>query len=131
VGEPLPGRGSCTHFKKSFRWLRFQCCGRALPCPVCHEKSGCPAAELGTHANGMICGLCSREQPFSNGKCECGAQFTVSFSAHWNGGGGCRDLARLSKKDARKHQGAHKTSSNKTNRVGAKGRDARAAAAGS
>lgn len=129
VGEPLPRNGACDHFKRSLRWLRFQCCGRALPCPICHEKSGCPAAELGVHAHVMICGLCSREQPFSNGKCECGAVFTNSFSAHWQGGAGCRDLARLSKKDAKKHHGAHKTVSNKANRVGARGRDARAAAA--
>ncbi|KAJ1627028.1 hypothetical protein T492DRAFT_1146506 [Pavlovales sp. CCMP2436] len=126
TGEPLPNEGACDHFKKSHRWLRFPCCGLALPCPACHEKSGCPAAELGVTTNGMICGLCSREQPFG-AKCECGAVFLHTFTAHWQGGTGCRDQLRLSKKDAHKHHGAHKTSSNKMARVGAAG--ARAAGA--
>lgn len=121
VGTPLPGRGSCKHFKRSFRWLRFDCCQRALPCPVCHEDSGCPAAELGVRANHMICGLCSREQPFTQGSCECGASFTVAFSSHWQGGHGCRDKTKLSKKDSRKHQGSSlKTVSAKASRVGPK-----------
>lgn len=27
-GEPLPDMGTCKHYKKSFRWLRFPCCGK-------------------------------------------------------------------------------------------------------
>jgi len=68
----------------------------------------------------MICGLCSREQPFSNSKCECGAGFAQAFSSHWQGGHGCRDTTRLSKKDSHKHHGTHKTQSQKASRVGPK-----------
>jgi hypothetical protein len=39
-GQPLPANGGCQHFKKSLRWLRFKCCGRAFPCPICHELDG-------------------------------------------------------------------------------------------
>ena len=130
AGEALPLSGACDHFKKSRRWLRFGCCGRALPCPICHERSGCPAAELGVRANAMICGLCSREQPFSDGRCACGADFAAHRSAHWNGGTGCRDATRLSRKDARKHAGAQKTASKKASRVGARGAEARGARVG-
>lgn len=28
-GTALPENGACVHFKKSLRWLRFGCCGRA------------------------------------------------------------------------------------------------------
>ena len=66
-GMPLPDLGKCKHFKKSRRWLRFSCCGKAYPCPTCHELGGCPAAVFGIMANRMICGQCSREQDFSNG----------------------------------------------------------------
>ncbi len=26
-GEPLPGLGTCKHYRHSYRWLRFPCCG--------------------------------------------------------------------------------------------------------
>ncbi|EOD18460.1 hypothetical protein EMIHUDRAFT_448067 [Emiliania huxleyi CCMP1516] len=36
VGKPLPNKGACKHFKHSYRWLRFPCCGRAHPpCSSC------------------------------------------------------------------------------------------------
>lgn len=47
-GHELPNLGSCDHFKKSLRWLRFPCCGKACACPVCHELDGCES--LGTFA---------------------------------------------------------------------------------
>lgn len=31
LGTPLPDNGTCKHYKKSFRWLRFPCCGRVSP----------------------------------------------------------------------------------------------------
>jgi hypothetical protein len=75
LGSQLPMKGACRHFSKSFRWLRFPCCGRAYPCPACHESSGCPAVaavargdgEVGANqalcrAKRMLCGQCSLEQ---------------------------------------------------------------------
>ena len=35
VGRPLPNKGTCAHYKHSYRWLRFPCCGRAYPCAAC------------------------------------------------------------------------------------------------
>ena len=60
AGKPLPNKGACAHFKQSYRWLRFPCCGRAFPCASCHEASDCPAASMGVWASRMICGKCSR-----------------------------------------------------------------------
>ena len=84
-GKPLPEFGTCSHYKKSHRWLRcgcsltrwhwstfgcfetnlifdvvrFPCCGKAYPCDVCHDTTEDHPGEL---ANRMICGYCSREQ---------------------------------------------------------------------
>ena len=111
-GQPLPDLGKCKHFKKSRRWLRFSCCGKAFPCPICHEASGCPAAVFGIMAHRMICGQCSREQDFSNALCAfCGFNMVKSSSAThgWHGGEGTRDRSVLSKKDKKKYSGVNKT----------------------
>jgi hypothetical protein len=110
-GQPLPDLGKCKHFRKSRRWLRFSCCGKAFPCPTCHEQSGCPAAVCGVMASRMICGQCSREQNFGNGLCLfCAFNMVKSSSGqHWQGGEGGRDRATLSKKDRKKYAGANKT----------------------
>merc|ERR1719396_134951 len=94
LGSPLPQMGACKHFKKSFKWYRFACCGRAFPCPECHVESGCPAAALGAHASRMICGKCSMEQAYSPARaCEkCGFSMQPKGSAHWDGGEGTRSL---------------------------------------
>ena len=112
-GTPLPNRGVCEHYKRSTRWLRFPCCGKAFPCDICHEKGsdGCPP---GTWANRMICGLCSVEQAYSNKACACGATFGSGASkTHWEGGAGCRDKTRMSNKDSKKYAGTAKTISRK------------------
>jgi hypothetical protein len=36
AGSPLPAKGTCKHYKRSYRWLRFPCCGKAYPCELCH-----------------------------------------------------------------------------------------------
>ena len=64
VGNALPNDGACKHFKKSLRWLRFPCCGKAFPCVACHidrGADGCNAAAAGLSimAKRMICGRCS------------------------------------------------------------------------
>ncbi|KAL8439880.1 hypothetical protein Efla_000852 [Eimeria flavescens] len=82
VGSPLEGFGTCKHYKKSFRWLRFPCCGKAYPCDICHDKTEDHDHEWAAR---MICGFCSTEQPFANGKpCSCGKALTKDGgSAHW------------------------------------------------
>ena len=59
IGQPLPDYGTCKHYKKSFRWMRFPCCGKCYPCDHCHEENEEHEMEL---ANRMICGFCAKEQ---------------------------------------------------------------------
>eukprot|EP00927_Polykrikos_kofoidii_P018486 TRINITY_DN18575_c1_g1_i2.p1 TRINITY_DN18575_c1_g1~~TRINITY_DN18575_c1_g1_i2.p1 ORF type:complete len:709 (-),score=163.15 TRINITY_DN18575_c1_g1_i2:256-2382(-) len=129
LGSQLPRMGACSHFKKSFKWYRFACCGRAFPCPQCHMESNCPAAGLGAHANRMICGKCSMEQRYDPASlCEkCGFTMGAISSSHWQDGCGTRNIAIMSTKDAKKFKGGNKqanskakTSSSKSDRVGAK-----------
>ena len=130
IGKPLPNKGACKHYKHSYRWLRFPCCGRAFPCAACHEQSDCPAKDLGVWANRMLCGKRSREMPYSDQPCaDCGNTFVRPGGTHWQGGAGCRDQQRLSTKDSRKHKGASasgvkKTTSGKSQRVGVAGKKA-------
>ncbi|KAJ1486778.1 hypothetical protein T484DRAFT_1788583, partial [Baffinella frigidus] len=164
VGTPLPEKGACKHFRRfrstgswackhfrrSRRWLRFPCCGRAFPCPCCHDE-----AIQGEHetmwATRMICGSCSREQHVHSKGCECGAVPTgtaggatwqkqhvhskgceygavptgTAGGATWQGGEGVRDRTMLEKKDSR-HVNAKwaekKTTSKKSQRVGQAGK---------
>lgn len=58
-GKPLPSFGTCKHYKKSYRWLRFPCCGKAYPCDACHDANEDHEMKL---ANRMICGFCCKEQ---------------------------------------------------------------------
>ena len=52
----------------------------------------------------MICGKCSKEQPFSNTKpcIGCGFEFKPKKSRFWEGGKGCRDPALMSRRDGHK-----------------------------
>ncbi|CAH1797260.1 unnamed protein product [Owenia fusiformis] len=112
-GKPLPDNGTCKHYKKSYRWLRFPCCGKCYPCDVCHD------AQEGDHdmklANRMICGFCAHEQPYAAEKpCTlCGKSMTNRSTAFWEGGKGCRDKIKMSKDENRKFAGANKTVSKK------------------
>ncbi|CAI5712132.1 unnamed protein product [Hyaloperonospora brassicae] len=121
LGQPLPRNGTCDHYKHSLRWFRFQCCGKAFPCDVCHDSSDCPEANLGKFASRMICGLCSKEQSSSVKVCSCGNDVASkkSTSCHWEGGAGCRDVLKMSRWDRQKYRGQNKTESRKLNRVGA------------
>ncbi|KAL4227663.1 hypothetical protein ACF0H5_013099 [Mactra antiquata] len=58
-GLPLPNNGACKHYKKSFRWLRFPCCGKTYPCDICHDDKEDHEMKF---ANRMICGFCCKEQ---------------------------------------------------------------------
>lgn len=101
IGDPLPNEGTCRHYKKSHRWLRFSCCGKVFPCDKCHDDVSMHVAE---HANRMLCGACSREQTITK-ECEhCGYSYIPRHSSHWEGGRGMRDQTRMSKKDSRKYK---------------------------
>ena len=131
TGRPLPGAGICEHFKQSHRWLRFPCCGLAFPCPVCHD---CATTHPFDRAKRMLCGWCSREQPFSNAPCvACGEDMIkrAARTSHWEGGEGQRVRELLSSKDKHKYVGLTKSKSAKGTRVGtAKARAAASAALG-
>jgi uncharacterized CHY-type Zn-finger protein len=120
VGNPLPLEGTCKHYKRSYRWFRFPCCGTAYPCDECHDEASDHPAE---RAKRMICGHCAKEQPFTqNQPCvSCGGSMTKSVRAtrFWEGGQGERDRSHMSKKDPRKFKGSSlKTKSKKAERVG-------------
>jgi len=120
IGQPLPDEGTCKHYRKSKRWFRFPCCQRVFPCDVCHEENNRDFHEI-LHANRMLCGNCSREQPISEKPCVCGAiPAGAKSTAHWEGGKGMRDVTRLSKNDVKKHRGQAKVTSMKHTRVGPK-----------
>ena len=36
-GQPLIKNGACRHYKSSYRYFRFPCCGKAYPCDNCHN----------------------------------------------------------------------------------------------
>ncbi|KAJ1961819.1 hypothetical protein IWQ62_003737 [Dispira parvispora] len=114
-GQPLPDKGSCKHFKKSFRWFRFPCCGKVYPCGDCHDEKEDHINEM---AKRIICGFCSREQPFRSQAVECahcGAKYVKHLEgrAFWEGGQGVRDKSKMSRKDTKKYQGMSKSLSKK------------------
>merc|ERR1712176_1688398 len=101
VGTPLPDQGACKHFRKSNRWMRFPCCGRAFPCHECHDEA---VDHVHDWANRMLCGFCSFEQPLSNDKCtSCGAASIRARTAYWHGGQGCRNVATMATNDSHKY----------------------------
>jgi len=113
-GNPLPEKGTCKHYKKSYRWLRFPCCGKVYPCDVCHEEGEENDHEM-KFATRMICGYCSKEQPFAKDKpcINCKSNVTKSKSSHWEGGKGCRSKVAMSRSDNKKTAGLGKTISRK------------------
>lgn len=103
IGEPLPNLGACKHYKKSLRWFRFPCCGKAYPCDECHDEDN--ADHRSEWATRMICGACSREMPIGTKECACGAApGSTRRSTHWEGGKGMRDQTQMSRKDAKKYR---------------------------
>ncbi|XP_072349176.1 uncharacterized protein [Scyliorhinus torazame] len=113
-GKPLPEFGTCMHYKRSCRWLRFPCCGKAYPCDVCHDEDQDHVMEL---ASRMLCGYCAKEQPIQHGKpcVACGAMMTKgSYSSHWEGGQGCRNRIKMSHKDKQKYSNTAKTVSRRS-----------------
>ncbi|XP_018423135.1 PREDICTED: uncharacterized protein LOC108796193 [Nanorana parkeri] len=113
-GKPLPDHGTCKHYRKSCRWLRFPCCGKAYPCDGCHDEAEDHVMELATR---MLCGFCAKEQIYTNGKAckSCGNMMNKNMqSIHWEGGRGCRNKAKMSRKDKQKYSNCTKTVSRKS-----------------
>lgn len=115
-GCPLPEFGTCKHYKHSYRWLRFPCCGKAYPCDICHDKKEDHEMILATR---MICGHCCKEQNYSGSRpcIACKQHLTKIRSAHWEGGTGCRDKIAMSKNDQQKYKNMNKTQSNHKKKV--------------
>lgn len=101
TGEPLPDRGSCSHYKKSYRWFRFSCCSKVYPCDKCHDGS---EDHVNEWANRMICGWCSREQNYAVEACTFCGRSVIGRKGRgfWEGGRGTRDKTVMSRKDPRK-----------------------------
>ncbi|EJW86071.1 zinc finger protein [Wuchereria bancrofti] len=113
-GQPLPENGACKHYKKSYRWFRFPCCGKLYPCDLCHNDAE-KEHEMKL-ANRMVCGFCSKEQPFQKAKpcINCNENVTRVKSHFWEGGKGCRDQVVMCRNDRRKYANSlMKTVSNK------------------
>ncbi|RKU48721.1 hypothetical protein DL546_009687 [Coniochaeta pulveracea] len=103
AGSPLPENGACAHYRKSYRWFRFGCCGRVHPCDKCHDAAEGHANEW---APRMICGFCSREQRYNPESCSfCGRSVIGrKGSGYWEGGKGTRDKTLMRKGDKRKYK---------------------------
>ena len=111
-GDPLPRNGICAHYKRSFRWFRFPCCGKIFPCDVCHEDNNKDGHEM-QWATKMICGYCSKEQQYSQKPCSCGKSLIGKTNAFWNAGKGMRDQSKMDRNERKKYAGLTKTTSNK------------------
>ncbi|KXZ44807.1 hypothetical protein GPECTOR_62g922 [Gonium pectorale] len=125
-GQPLPGLGTCKHYRHSYRWLRFPCCGMRFACDLCHEEA-VPDGHAVRWAQRMVCGFCSTEQPVDLACRACGRRLAGSAAnpsgrrtRFWEGGTGCRDPRRLDRNDPHKWKGRNKTVSAKASRVGPK-----------
>lgn len=105
AGTPLPRNGTCTHYRHSYRWFRFGCCGRVYPCDRCHDSA---EEHFNERADRMICGWCSREQRFRAEDCGlCGHSVMrrrKAVGGFWEGGRGTRDRALMSRKEKRKYK---------------------------
>ncbi|KAK4160040.1 hypothetical protein QBC43DRAFT_246250 [Cladorrhinum sp. PSN259] len=101
AGDPLPDRGACAHYKKSFRWFRFSCCSKVYPCDKCHDAA---EEHVNEWANRMVCGWCSREQNYAVDSCAfCGRSVIGRRGkGYWEGGKGTRDRRLMRRGDKRK-----------------------------
>ncbi|EXJ89551.1 hypothetical protein A1O3_02618 [Capronia epimyces CBS 606.96] len=105
AGTALPRNGACSHYRHSYRWFRFGCCGRVYACDRCHDAA---EAHVNEHADRMICGWCSREQRFRTEDCGvCGKSVIrrrKGAAGFWEGGKGTRDRGLMSRKERRKYR---------------------------
>lgn len=113
AGDPLPDKGACSHYKRSYRWFRFSCCNKVYPCDKCHQAAEDHVDEW---ANRMICGWCSREQNYRVENCAfCGRSVVRKRTGgYWEGGKGTRDKVLMRRGDRRKYR--NKKDGNKANK---------------
>ncbi|RDW85515.1 hypothetical protein BP5796_03840 [Coleophoma crateriformis] len=101
-GTPLPKKGTCRHYAKSYRWFRFSCCQKVYACDKCHDSTEDHPPEW---ANRMLCGWCSREGNYRTEDCGfCHSRLVGKRGGggFWEGGKGTRDRVKMSRKDKRK-----------------------------
>ncbi|KAL7946488.1 hypothetical protein V8C42DRAFT_320758 [Trichoderma barbatum] len=103
AGDQLPDRGTCSHYRKSYRWFRFSCCSRVHKCDKCHDQA---EDHINEWANRMICGFCSREQNYAVEACRfCGRSVIGRRGkGFWEGGKGNRDKTTMRRGDTRKYK---------------------------
>ncbi|KIW45386.1 uncharacterized protein PV06_03783 [Exophiala oligosperma] len=105
AGTALPEKGTCPHYRHSYRWFRFGCCNRVYPCDRCHDAA---ESHVNEHADRMVCGWCSREQRFRAEDCAiCGhglMRRRRAAGGFWEGGQGTRDKRLMSRKEKRKYK---------------------------
>jgi len=114
VGQPLLHKGTCRHYKQSFRHFRFPCCNLVFPCERCHDLNSDHKYKWATM---QICGFCSTLQSCTNKVCynrKCGRAFVKETTNQWEGGKGCRNQERMAKGSSRKYRGRNKTNSRRT-----------------
>ncbi|MEW5310747.1 MAG: hypothetical protein WDW38_002513 [Sanguina aurantia] len=123
-GQPLPAMGTCKHYRHSYRWLRFPCCGMRFACDLCHELASDHEMRWAVR---MACGFCSLEQSVADVCKGCGKKLARSASnvtgkvTHfWEGGLGCRDPSKMNRNDPHRWRSRNKTVSAKHTRVGPK-----------
>ncbi|KAK4220033.1 hypothetical protein QBC37DRAFT_76688 [Rhypophila decipiens] len=106
AGEQLPDKGACEHYKRSYRWFRFSCCGKVFPCDKCHNASEESGSHIDEWASRMICGWCSREQKYHPEMCQfCGRSVIgKSGKGYWEGGKGTRNKLLMRRGDKRKYK---------------------------
>ncbi|XP_022106759.1 uncharacterized protein LOC110987908 [Acanthaster planci] len=116
-GQPLPDNGTCKHYRKSFRWFRFPCCGKCYPCDECHDDNE-PDHEM-KYATRIICGFCCKEQQHIPDKpcISCQSLTTKGRTSHWEGGTGCRNKIKMNRNDKQKFSNLNKTTSRKQQRL--------------
>ncbi|KRW99752.1 Homeodomain protein [Pseudocohnilembus persalinus] len=114
LGQPLPANGICSHYKNSFRYFRFPCCGKAYPCDICHQNGEAKDHEQ-EYAKAMICGFCGKEQAVKQTCTKCNSKLTKipKKGGHWENGEGVRDKKKMCSKDKQKYRGMNKTISKK------------------
>lgn len=106
VGSALPSNGTCVHYRHSYRWFRFSCCGRVYACDRCHDAA---ESHVNEHADRMVCGWCSREQRFRAEDCGmCGRSVMRrrKVGGFWEGGMGTRDRRLMRRGERRKYKKA-------------------------
>ncbi|KAJ2901383.1 hypothetical protein MKZ38_001901 [Zalerion maritima] len=106
-GQQLPNRGTCEHYRRSFRWFRFNCCKKVYPCDHCHDEAK-EQDHFHEWADRMVCGFCGREGRYAPNACGfCGRTVIGGGGGgkgFWEGGRGMREREKMNRKERRKYK---------------------------